>query len=140
VLSFFARILRLGSAAACLITIASFTLFAVNQTATASAHQQKVLNGEAPAPNVAGLPNANGEPSTLSPSGRATGARPAPAKHKRSLRTVIDEVSSELTSPFSGVVSSSSSEWTKRVTLLLLALAAYGFGLGFLARRLKLRV
>jgi hypothetical protein len=105
--------LRLASAAACAITIASFALFAIIQTGTASAHQQKVLSGEAPAPR--------------------------PTQHESSARQLIDEASDALTSPFAGVVSSSSGEWATRTTRLLLALVVYGFGLGFLARVLRAR-
>ena len=45
-----------------------------------------------------------------------------------------------LTSPFSGIVSASSSEWADHGVRLLLALLVYGFGLGFLARALRVRV
>jgi hypothetical protein len=38
------------------------------------------------------------------------------------------------------VLSGSSSEWATRATKLLLALLVYGFGLGFLARLLAVRV
>jgi hypothetical protein len=113
VLSLLARIVRLASAAMCAITIASFALFAINQTGTASAHQQRLLNGQAPAQ--------------------------ASAQHESSARKLIDEASDALTSPFSGVVSSSSGEWATRTTRVLLALAVYGFGLGFVARVLRMR-
>jgi hypothetical protein len=137
----FTRILRLASVVICLITITSFGLFAINQTATASAHQQKVLNGEAPEPRIVGLPNAEGEP-TPPPGAHSQSARGvvSHSPQKTSLRTRIDDASNALTSPFAGVASSSSSEWTERVTRLLLALAVYGFGFGFLARFLRVRV
>jgi hypothetical protein len=134
------RILRLTSALACAIAVASFALFAINQTGTASAHQQKVLNGEAAAPGVAGEPNAGGE---AQPGGfglhRAGERSQSRSEHEGSARKLIDEASDALTSPFSGVVSSSSSEWTTRVARLLFALAVYGFGLGFVARVLRVR-
>jgi hypothetical protein len=120
------RLLRLASIVICLITVASFALFAVNQTGAASAHQQSVLNGEAPsqAINAAGTNVA------------------APAKggeHEGAVRRALDDASNAITSPFSGVVSSHS-EWTTRAVRLLLALAIFGFGLGYLARLIRVRV
>jgi hypothetical protein len=108
--------MRLASVVICLITIASFALFAINQTGTASAHQQQELNGE-----------------TTSTS------KPA-AEHEGGLRRAIDDASNAITSPFAGVVNGSHSEWTQRIVKLLLALAVYGFGLAFLARFIRVRV
>jgi len=45
VLSPLASALRLASVVVCLIVIASFALFVVNKTSSASAHQQQELNG-----------------------------------------------------------------------------------------------
>ncbi len=56
------------------------------------------------------------------------------------MHRTIDEASEELTSPFAGLVSGSSSEWVIRGVKLLLALAVYGFGLSYLARVLRVRV
>jgi hypothetical protein len=53
---------------------------------------------------------------------------------------VIDEVAEAATSPFSGLIDNSSSEWLKRGVLLALALAIYGFGLSFLARAIRVRL
>ena len=114
-LSSLARIIGLASILTCLVTIASFALFAVSQTSTASAHQQGVLNGETPT------------------------SRSGP-EHKSSLRRTVDDASNAITSPFSGVTSGTHSEWTLRIVRLLLALAVYGFGLGFLARLIRVRV
>jgi hypothetical protein len=115
VLSPLARIVGLVSILTCLVTIASFALFAVSQTSAASAHQQGVLNGETP----------------------TSGSSP---EHKSSLRRAVDDASNTITSPFSGVTSGTHSEWTLRIVRLLLALAVYGFGLGFLARLIRVRV
>jgi hypothetical protein len=120
-----ARILRLASVIVCLIVIASFGLFAINKTSSASAHQQRVLSGEANTPGGRG-------------SGTATGAG-ASSAHKGSVRAAIDDASNALTSPFSGVASGSS-EWTIHIVRLALALAVYGFGLGFVARVIRVRV
>lgn len=114
-----ARILHLVSVVICLIVIASFALFVIDQTSSASAHQQQVLNGEAN--------GRNGPPGTS-------------AAHKGSVRAALDDASDALTSPFSGVTSSSSSQWTIRIVRLALALALYGFGLSFVARVIRVRV
>ena len=126
-----ARILRLASVVICLIVIASFALFVINQTSSASAHQQHVLNGEANAPGGAGGTGA---------SGTGNGAAGSSATHEHSVRARIDDMSNALTSPFSGVTAGTSSEWAIRTVRLALALAVYGFGLAFLARTLRVRV
>ena len=133
--------LRLAAVVACFIAIASFALFAVNQTGTASAHQQKVLNGEAPAPSVAGEPNAAGEaqPGSFGLHRPGVRSRPAGSEHEGSPRKLLDEASEALASPFSGLLASWSSEWTERTERLRLVLVVYGFGLGFLARVLRVR-
>jgi hypothetical protein len=114
------RLLRLASVVICLIVIASFLVFAVQQTKSASGRQQEQLNSEVPG---------------------ATPTAPHSSKPREgSVHKALDEVSDELTSPFSGVVSGSKSEWTIRGVKLLLALVVYGFGLGFLARMLRVRV
>ena len=112
----------------CLIAIASFTLFAVNRTSAASVHQQKVLNGEVLTSSGAGSP------------ATATGAAAAGSERKGSVRAVVDDASNAITSPFSGATSGTHSEWTIRTIRLLLALAVYGFGLGFLARVIRVRL
>jgi hypothetical protein len=114
-------LLRLVSRAACLIVIASFALFATDQAGSASAHQQNEVNSAAPA-------------------SVATVAPPAPSKHKSPARRTLDEASEALTSPFSGVTSGSGNEWVVHGGDTVLALLLYGFGLGFLARVLRVRV
>ena len=99
-----------------MIVVASFAVFAVDQTKAASGHQQEQLN-EGKGPPV---------------EGSATGSK----AHESSIHEAIDETASTLTSPFSGLVSGSSSEWAIRSGKLLLALLVYGFGLGYLAREI----
>jgi hypothetical protein len=113
------RLLRLASFVICLIVLASFVIFATGQTKAASKHQTEAVTG-----------TVNSSPS----SSKETTA------HESSLHKDIDEASEELTSPFAGVVSGSSSEWVIRGVKLLLALAVYGFGLSYLARVLRVRV
>ena len=96
--------------------IVSFLIFAVDQTRTASGHQREELTG----------------PTQTQTHHSAT--------QEGSLHKTVDDVANALTSPFSSLVSGISSEWTLRGTKLLLTLLVYGFGLGFLARVLRVRV
>jgi hypothetical protein len=119
-----ARILRLASILICLIAVASFAVFAVDQTRGASSHQQEELNG--------------GSAAATSTPGTSGQSQPAPT-HKSSVQEAIDEASNELTSPFSAITAGSSSEWVVRGGNLLLALIIYGFGLAYLARFIRVR-
>jgi predicted PurR-regulated permease PerM len=115
------RLLRLASIVICLIALASFVTFAVDQTNSASNHQQAEVNAAAPA----------GTGTTTS----------SPSKgHESSLHKTIDKAFSTLSSPFSGVTSGSSSQWTIHIVDTLLVLLVYGFGISFLARLLPGRL
>ncbi len=117
------RLLRLASLVICAIVIASFAIFALNQTKTASKHQtEEVTSG----------------PTAADASRAASNA--AAKNHESSLHKTIDNASNDFTSPFAGVVSSSSSEWLTRGVKLFLALLVYGVGVGFLARMLRIRI
>jgi predicted PurR-regulated permease PerM len=116
-------LLRLVSVTICLIVAASFVAFAVDQTSTASGHQQEILNPKAPAAST-----------QRGTAGTATPAQPA----EGGFRKQLDEVSEALTSPVSGLASSSS-EWGSRTLRLIFALLFYGFALGYLARVLRVR-
>jgi hypothetical protein len=111
-----AKLLRLASWIICLIVIASFTIFVVDQTSAASTHQQEVLHGGA----------------NTSTSGTST--------HKSTLHKTIDEASNFFTSPFAGIVSGSNSQWLIRGVKTILALLVYGFALSYLARVIRVRV
>lgn len=106
--------LRLASFVICLIVVASFVLFVVNQTSNASTRQQEELK---------------------------TGAVPAKKalEHESAARKTIDEASKTLTSPFSAITAGSSSQWLTRGVNLALALLVYGFGLAFLSRVIRVR-
>jgi hypothetical protein len=117
VISLIVRLLRLASLVICAIVLASFAIFAIDQTRSASARQTAAI--------------------TESERGRSGPAR-KPARES-SAHKDIDEAAERLTSPFAGVISGSSSEWLIRGVKLLLALAVYGFGLSFLARVLRVR-
>jgi hypothetical protein len=121
VVSSIVKLLRFASLVICAVVVASFVIFALGQTSTASKHQaEEVSNGPSLAAGVA--------------------ASEASKTHESSVHKVIDEASSKLTSPFAGVVSGSGSEWLTRVVELLLALIVYGLGFGYLARVLTVRV
>lgn len=117
-----ARILRLASIAICLIAIASFVTFAVDQAGNGSSRQQAEVNEAAPAGTVTG-----------------TGGSSKSA-HKSGLHEAVDKAFSTLSSPFSGLTSGSSSQWTIQIVDTLLVLLVYGFGLSFLARLLPGRL
>jgi hypothetical protein len=120
-MSSIAGLLRLASVVICLIVVASFSIFAVDQAKGASSHQQEALAKGAPS-------NTNGE----GPSKSGSSSAQESGAHK-----AVDEVSNKLTSPFSGITAGSKSRWTVHGVNLLLALIIYGFGLGFLARVLQ---
>jgi predicted PurR-regulated permease PerM len=124
VLAALASALRLASVVLCLVVVASFALFVIDQTSSASAHQQAVLNNE----------TTTGAAAT---SQRSAGSRDA---GKGSLRRTIDETSEAITSPFSSASDATSSEWLMRAIELALALLVYGFGLGFVARAIRVRL
>lgn len=117
-----ARILRLASIAICLIAVASFATFALGQTESASSHQRAVVDEGAP-----------GGPTT-------TGSSKSKPAHKSGLHEALDKAFSALSSPFSGVTSGSSSQWTIQIVDTLLILFVYGFGLSFVARLLPGRL
>lgn len=108
-----AGLLLLASRIACLIVIAWFVVFAVDQTATASSHQQNEITA---------------------------GSAPVGSTHESSLHRTLDEVSVAITSPFASVVSGTQSQWTIHIVRTLLALLVYGFGVAFLARFIRVRV
>lgn len=117
-------LLRLGSRIACAIVLVSFALFAIDQAGSASAQQQNEVNESASAGSAGAKPK-----STASAK-----------KGEGGVREAIDEASSTITSPFAGAVAGVHNEWATRGVRLLLALLVYGFGLGYLARVLRVRV
>ena len=113
-----AGLLRLASWVICLIVLASFLIFVVDQTSAASTHQQEELRG--------------------APAGASSGS--TTPQHKSDLHKTIDEAADVFTSPFAGLVSGSSSQWLIHGVKTVLALLVYGFALGYLARVLRVRV
>jgi hypothetical protein len=105
------RVLVLAAFMCCGIVIVSFTLFARDQLAGASKHQQNELVSAAP-------------------------ASPPPAVANRSPgqpRRFIDGAARALTSPFRSIVQSDS-QWVLHGVPTIFALLVYGVGLGYLAR------
>jgi hypothetical protein len=116
--AFIARILRLASIVICAIAVLYFAAFALDQSSSASTHQQAEVGAAGPG-------------GTTSESG-GTGSKQESGVHE-----AIDEAFAKLVSPFSGVVSSGSA-WTIHIVDTLLVLVVYGFGLAFIARLFKL--
>ncbi len=113
-----AGLLLLASRIVCLIVIASFVVFVVDQTSSASTHQQNELSETAQAPS------------------ESSASR---AKREGTVHRTLDEASDALTSPFAGVVSGSNSEWETHIVRTVLALLAYGLGVAFLVRFIRVR-
>jgi len=104
---------------ACLFVIAAFVIFVVDQSTNASGQQQEAVaqsGGQASHPT--------------SPAG----------SHPSGLHKAIDEVAEQISSPFAGIVSPSSSEWGSQLVRLVLSLLVYGLGVGYLVRMLSVRV
>jgi hypothetical protein len=105
------RALVLTSLACCVLLLASFALFAHDQAAGASVHQQNELaSTPAVSPNPPSSTQRHGQP-----------------------RRFIDGAAGNLTAPFSSIVKSSS-PWVAHGVPTLIALLVYGVGLGFVAR------
>jgi hypothetical protein len=106
------RLLTYLSIACCTLVVVSFGLFARDQVAGASAHQQTEL--------AAGLP--------------ATAAGGSSSNHTtHQPRRFIDGAASALEAPFKSIVSTNS-EWVEHIFPAVFALLVYGLGLGFAAR------
>ena len=104
--------MRLVSIVTAFLVLTSFALFARDQLSGASRHQQAEL--------AAGLPTTS--PAAIAPT----------ARHGQP-RRFIDGAAAELESPFRAVVSTPN-DWLKRTIPAVLAVALYGFGIGYLAR------
>ncbi|MGO9247021.1 MAG: hypothetical protein ACLQQB_13765 [Solirubrobacteraceae bacterium] len=112
-----AGLLLLASRIVCLIVLAAFVVFVVNQTSTASTHQQnEVLEGSSSAQST---------------------SKPKP---ESTVHRTLDEAAEALTSPFAGAVSGSHSQWTIQIVRTALALLVYGLGVAFLVRFIRVRV
>jgi hypothetical protein len=124
----FARLVRILSAALCLIAVGWFVGFALEQSKKASAHQQAELNGTG-TQQPAGAPSGTGTPTGKTGTGSSA--------KKSGVRETVDKAFKTISAPFSGFTSGLSSAWTLHIVDTLLALLIYGFGLGYLARLLR---
>lgn len=104
------RILVGGSFICCTLVIASFGFFAVDQLSGASSQQVATIA-----------------------SGSATPVKQPASKKHGPVRRFIDHAASDLTYPFHSLATSAS-QWADHILLLVVALAIYGVGLGYLAR------
>lgn len=104
-----ARLLLTISFVCCALVIASFALFAHDQVAGASKHQQNELAAVTPTQTPVAVHKV-GQP-----------------------RRFIDAASHDLTSPFSSIVHTQN-PWVDHGLPSILALIVYGLGLGYLAR------
>ncbi|MGZ6643353.1 MAG: hypothetical protein ACXVFK_15215 [Solirubrobacteraceae bacterium] len=118
-----AGLLRLVSVVASLIVIVSFTLFAIDESRAASSASTRAIAGQ-----------------------RATSvADPSPSQEKLRERVhgkpreAVDDANDVLVRPFAWADQGSASLWARKGVPALLALAVYGFGLGYLARLLRIR-
>lgn len=108
-----AGLVLLASRVACLIVIAWFVVFAVNQSKAASLHQQEEVSG---------------------PHGTAV------HHHVSSTTKLLDEAARWLTRPFHGITAHSSNVWLAHGLDLVLVLLIYGLAVAFLARLIRVRV
>ena len=114
--SVISRILRWTAFVCCALVLLSFGMFARDQTAGASAHQQtELVAGSSAAPAASG-----------------------PAKPRAQPRRFIDGAAKVLTSPFDAIVRSKN-DWVKHGLPALFALLVYGLGLGCVARYATVR-
>jgi hypothetical protein len=113
----FSGLVVLASRIVCLIVLAWFVVFAVGQSSTAATNQVDKLASGVSHP----LP------------------RPKPAKESTAKKT-LNETAKAITSPFKALTSGIGSAWLSRGADTLLALLVYGFGVGFLARLVRLRI
>ena len=104
------RVLRLTAFVCCALIVASFAMFARDQLAGASQHQQTEL--------VAGA--------------HPTVASSTPVKHGQP-RRFIDSAATTLSTPFDAIAQSTNL-WVKHGLPAVFALLVYGLGLGYLAR------
>ncbi|MHB1539225.1 MAG: hypothetical protein ACYCUM_05715 [Solirubrobacteraceae bacterium] len=112
-ISSLAGLVLLASRIACLIVIAWFVVFAVDQSKAASLHQQEELSGPR-APEV--------------------------HHHASSATKLLDEAARFLTRPFHGITAHSSNVWLTHGLDLVLVLLVYGLAVAFVVRLVRVRV
>jgi hypothetical protein len=118
--------LRAFSILASLVVLLSFAAFAIDQARSGSQSSQ------------AGIAR---DGTSATPGADSAGyASPTPAQEKireaahGAVREALDDADDVLLAPFASVTENNSSSWMRRSIPGLLALAVYGFGVGFLSR------
>jgi hypothetical protein len=109
--SVISRGIKLISFVCCALVVVSFVMFARDQMAGASVHQQtELISGTNPTPTST-----------------------TPSKPEAQPGRFINRAAKTLTSPFDAIVRSSNA-WVQHGLPALVALLVYGLGLGYLAR------
>ena len=106
--------LRLAAFVCCGVVLASFLLFAIDQTNAGSKEAQVEIEGT------------------------VLHAQAPPPKPVHQPRKFIDKAAKALMTPFQGIVPKDD-KWANRLIPTVLALLVFGFGLGFLARAIAAR-
>jgi hypothetical protein len=123
-----ASLLRLASIACSLILVVSFVLFATDQARSGEKQQVAKLAGGGTAGDSSS--DARNNINQANPSAATERLR---EKRHGSVREAIDDANDVLVSPFTGIVSDSSSIWVQRAVPGLIALLVFGLALRFLA-------
>ena len=118
-----AGLLRFVSIVASLIVAASFVMFAIDESQTASDASTRAIAGQA----AAAAPDPTAREETL-----------REQAHSKP-RELVDDADDILIKPFAWAAQGSGSRWARKGVPTLLALLVYGFGLGFLARAIRVR-
>jgi hypothetical protein len=105
------RALLIAAWACCALLVASFAMFARDQIAGASKHQQQEITSSI----------------------TTTPAVPKESAHHAQPRQFIDDAARVLTTPFRSIVQTDS-QWVLHGLPTIFALLAYGVGIGYLAR------
>ncbi len=109
------RALRLIATLCCAILVISFAMFARDQMAGASEHQQAEMVAGSTSPSPAASTRRHSQP-----------------------RRFVDSAAKTLTAPFDPIIKSSN-PWVDHGLMTFFALIAYGVGLGYLARYASVR-
>ncbi len=118
-----AGLLRLVSVVASLIVLASFVMFAIDESRTASDASTRAIAGQV----AAAAPDPTAREETL-----------REQAHSKP-REAVDDVDDILLKPFAWAAEGSGSRWARKGVPTLLALLIYGFALGFVARAIRIR-
>jgi uncharacterized membrane protein YbjE (DUF340 family) len=131
--------MRLASLAIAAIVIASFGLFALDQARNGTKQTvSQIAQGDEPGSSLPAAGSASDQAANNINEANPDSTTERAREHRHSgLREAIDDANDVIVSPFSGVVSASSSIWTQRVVTTLLALLVFGVGLRLVAAYLS---